>query len=72
MQRVFEKRGIGYVNFIKEKYNINEKIRLITADKEPSLWSVFSSNFDKKETSKHIIIINFNSIKTKIDSRNTK
>tara|TARA_B100000035_G_scaffold216171_1_gene185313 strand:- start:1527 stop:1919 length:393 start_codon:yes stop_codon:yes gene_type:complete len=62
-----EKRGIGYVNFIKEKYNINEKIRLITADKEPSLWSVFSSNFDKKETSKHIIIINFNSIKTKID-----
>ena len=62
-----EKRGIGYVNFIKEKYNINKKIRLITADKEPSLWSVFSSNFDKKETSKHIIIINFNSIKTKID-----
>ncbi len=67
-----EKRGIGYVNFIKEKYNINEKIRLITADKEPSLWSVFSSNFDQRETSKHIIIINFNSLKNKIDLQEYK
>ncbi len=67
-----EKRGIGYVNFIKEKYKINEKIKLITADKEPSLWSVFSSNYKKKETPKHTIIINFESLKTKIDLKEYK
>lgn len=67
-----EKRGIGYVNFIKEKYKINEKITLITADKEPSLWSVFSSNYNKKKTSRHTIIINFESLKTKIDLKDYK
>jgi len=53
------KSGVGYINFIKKKYNINEKIQLITADKEPSLWSIFSSNFKTIEVPKHIIIINY-------------
>ena len=67
-----EKSGVGYINFIKKKYNINEKIQLITADKEPSLWSIFSSNFKSSEVPKHIIIINYKNLKKNIDLNNFK
>ena len=66
------KSGVGYINFIKKKYNINEKIQLITADKEPSLWSIFSSNFKTNEVPKHIIIINYKNLKKNINLNNFK
>tara|TARA_B100001029_G_C15035385_1_gene439774 strand:- start:1163 stop:1546 length:384 start_codon:yes stop_codon:yes gene_type:complete len=62
-----KKRGIGYINFIKKKYSINEKIKLITADKEPIDWAVFSSKHDQNINHKHIIIINYNNLKNKLD-----
>lgn len=65
-----DKSGIGYVNYIKEKFNINEKIQLISVDKEPTEWiewSVFSSKSNHNTASKHIIIINYNLLKDKLD-----
>ena len=70
-----DKSGFGYVNFIKEKFDINEKIQLISADKEPTEWiewSVFSSKNDHNKASKHIIIINYNLLKDKLDLNKLK
>ena len=47
--------------------NIDEKIKLITADKEPIDWAVFSSKHDQNIKHKHIIIINYNNLKDKLD-----
>lgn len=62
-----EKSGFGYINFIKDKFNIDEKIQLISADKEPTEWLVFDLKHDQNIKSKHIIVINHNLLEDRLD-----
>lgn len=69
------KEGIGYVNFIKQKFKVDKKINLINSLKENNnnsgYWAVYNTNFPKKESkSDYLIVINYNKIKDKIDFNN--
>lgn len=60
------KAGIGYINYIKKKYNIKKKIELISSDKEPELWMVYDTNYNSGEAT-NFIVINLMELNNKID-----
>ena len=66
-----EKEGIGYVNFIKKKFNIKEKLTLVNSLKKNNnnsgKWAIYDPKISENEVSKYLIIINLNSLKKKID-----
>ena len=72
MLKVFVKKEDWLCYFVKKKYNIPDKITLITADREPSLWAVFDTKYDQKEDSDHMIIINYKNLKNKINLKEYK
>ena len=71
-----DKEGIGYVNFIKKKFKINGKIKLINSLKQNNNnsgeWAVYNSNFLKKTKSDYLILINHKKFKIKYDLDNFK
>jgi len=67
-----ENEGVGYINFIKNKFDIKEKIILINAKKSPHQWSVYNTKFKEVDSAKHFIIINYKKVKNKINFKNYK
>ena len=67
-----ENEGVGYVNFIKNKFDIKEKIILINAKKNPHQWPDYNTKFKEVDSAKHFIIINYKKVKNKIDFKNYK
>ena len=71
-----DKEGIGYVNFIKKKFKINGKIKLINSLKQNNNnsgeWAVYNSNFLKKDKSDYLILINHKKFKVKYNLDNFK
>ena len=71
-----EREGIGYVNFLKKKFNINEKIDLINSlernNNNSGNWAIYNSNFNESEKSDYLIIINHKKISNKVNLNNFK
>ncbi len=71
-----DREGIGYVNFIKKKFKINGKIKLINSLKQNNNnsgeWAVYNSNFFKKTKSDYFILINHEKFKIKYNLNNFK
>ena len=71
-----DREGIGYVNFIKKKFNINGKIQLRNSLKKSNNtsgeWSVYNPNFTKEIEPNYLIIINHEKMKNKINLNNHK
>tara|TARA_B100000780_G_scaffold276142_1_gene244157 strand:+ start:4576 stop:4965 length:390 start_codon:yes stop_codon:yes gene_type:complete len=67
-----EEEGVGYINFIKKKYEIDDKIMLLNAKKGPHQWAVYDTRFKTNHSSKHYIIINYKKIKDKINFKKFK
>ncbi len=71
-----DKEGIGYVNFIKKKFKINGKIKLINSLKQNNNnsgeWAVYNSNFSEKIKSDYLILINHEKFKIKYNLDNYK
>ena len=63
-----EKEGIGYVNFIKQKFNIDGKIKLRNSLKQNNnnsgKWAVYSSNFDREKKPDYLILINYEKLRS--------
>lgn len=66
--------GVGFINFIKKKYKIDENIRLINPKKGSHQWSVYNTNhkIEQNDDSKHWIVINYEKVKDQIDLNNFK
>ena len=66
-----EREGIGYVNFIKEKFKINKNIDLINSLKRNNnnsgKWAIFNTDFLENDKSDYLIIINYKKLSKKID-----
>ena len=66
-----EREGIGYVNFIKEKFKVNKKIELINSLKRNNnnsgYWAIYNTNFPEKDNSGYLIVINYEKLSNKID-----
>ena len=66
-----EREGIGYVNFIKEKFKINQKIDLVNSLKRNNYnsgnWAIYNTNFLEKDKSDYLIIINYKKLPKKIN-----
>ena len=66
-----EKEGIGYVNFIKEKFKLNKKIDLINSLKRNNYnsgrWAIYDTNFFEDDKSDYLIVINHKKISNNID-----
>ena len=65
-----DKEGIGYVNFIKKNFDIDDKIEIknsLKGSNNSGEWSVYNSNFSEKIKSKYLIIINHKKIKEKFN-----
>ena len=71
-----EREGIGYVNFLKKKFNINKKIDLINSlernNNNSGNWAIYNSNFNESEKSDYLIIINHKKISNKVNLNNFK
>ncbi len=65
------KEGIGYVNFVKKKFNIKEKIDLINSLEKNNYnsgkWFIYNSNFNESENSKYLIVINNDQLDKKVE-----
>ena len=66
-----EREGIGYVNFIKEKFKIDKKIDLINSLKKNNnnsgKWAIYNTNFSENDKSDYLIVINYKKLSNKID-----
>ena len=66
-----EREGIGYVNFIKEKFNVDKKIDLINSLKRNNNnsgeWAIYNTNFLENDKSDYLIVINYKKLSNKID-----
>ena len=66
-----DREGIGYVNFLKKKFDISGKIEIQNSLKQNNNnsgeWSVYNSNYSKKTVPKYLILINHKKFKNKID-----
>ena len=66
-----EREGIGYVNFIKEKFNVDKKIDLINSLKRNNnnsgKWAIYNTNFSENDKSDYLIVINYKKLSNKID-----
>ena len=66
-----EREGIGYVNFIKEKFNVDKKIDLINSLKRNNnnsgKWAIYNTNFLENDKSDYLIVINYKKLSNKID-----
>ena len=66
-----EREGIGYVNFIKEKFKIDKKIDLINSLKRNNnnsgKWAIYNTNFSENDKSDYLIVINYKKLSNKID-----
>ena len=62
-----EKEGIGYVNFIKKKFNIDGKIKLRNSleqnNNNSGKWAVYNSNFGKEKEPDYLILINYEKLR---------
>ena len=71
-----EREGIGYVNFIKEKFKFNKKIDLINSLKRNSNnsgnWAIYNTNYHESERSDYLIVINYKKISDKVNLDNFK
>ena len=71
-----EREGIGYVNFIKEKFKFNKKIDLINSLKRNSNnsgnWAIYNTNYHESERSDYLIVINYKKISDKVNLNNFK
>tara|TARA_B100000035_G_C20829319_1_gene477942 strand:+ start:60 stop:458 length:399 start_codon:yes stop_codon:yes gene_type:complete len=71
-----EREGIGYVNFIKEKFKFNKKIDLINSLKRNSSnsgnWAIYNTNYHESERSDYLIVINYKKISDKVNLDNFK
>ena len=71
-----EREGIGYVNFIKEKFKFNKKIDLINSLKRNSNnsgnWAIYNTNYHESERSDYLIVINYKKIIDKVNLDNFK
>ena len=71
-----EREGIGYVNFIKEKFKINKNIDLINSLKRNNnnsgKWAIFNTDFLENDKSDYLIIINYKKLSKKIDLNQLK
>ena len=66
-----EREGIGYVNFIREKFKVDKKIDLINSLKRNNnnsgKWAVYNTNFSENEKSNYLIVINYKKLSNEID-----
>ena len=66
-----EREGIGYVNFIKEKYKIDKKIDLINSlnrnNNNSGKWAIYNTNFSENDKSDYLIVINYKKLSNIID-----
>ena len=66
-----EKEGIGYVNFIKKKFNIDGKIKLRNSleqnNNNSGEWAVYNSNFDKEKEPDYLILINYEKLRSEFN-----
>ena len=71
-----EREGIGYVNFIKEKFKFNKKIDLINSLKRNTNnsgnWAIYNTNYHESERSDYLIVINYKKISDKVNLDNFK
>jgi hypothetical protein len=66
-----EREGTGYLNFIKEKFEVNKKIDLINSltknNNNSGKWAVYNTNFPENSKSDYLIVINYKELSSKID-----
>ena len=66
-----EREGIGYVNFIKEKFKVDKKIDLVNSLKRNNnnsgKWAIYNTNFSENDKSDYLIVINYKKLSNKID-----
>jgi hypothetical protein len=66
-----EREGIGYVNFIREKFKVDKKIDLINSLKRNNnnsgKWAVYNTNFSENDKSDYLIVINYKKLSNEID-----
>ena len=66
-----EREGIGYVNFVKKKFEVNQKIDLINSLKRNNYnsgkWAIYDTNFGENVKSDYLIVINYEKLSKKID-----
>ena len=66
-----EREGIGYVNFVKKKFKVNQKIDLINSLKRNNYnsgnWAIYDTNFLENDKSDYLIVINYEKLSKKID-----
>ena len=66
-----EKEGIGYVNFIKKKFDIDGKIKLRNSLKQNNnnsgKWAVYNSNFDREKKPDYLILINYEKLRSEFN-----
>lgn len=72
-----DREGIGYVNFIKKKFNVNDKIEIRNSlrfnSNNSGIWSVYNPNLLYENIKGvYLIVINYNKLKDKIDLNNYK
>lgn len=71
-----EREGIGYVKFLKKKFEINGKIDLINSleqnNNNSGKWAIYNSNYHESEKSDYLIIINYKKIINKVNLDNFK
>ena len=66
-----EREGIGYLNFIKEKFKFDKKINLINSLKQNNnnsgRWATYNTNFLESDKSDYLIVINYKKLSNKIN-----
>lgn len=69
-----EREGVGYANFIKKKFVIDDKLEITNSLKQNSMnsghWFVYNPNFSEKNETLYFIIINYNKLNKKINLNN--
>tara|TARA_Y100000996_G_C22488671_1_gene629267 strand:- start:699 stop:1094 length:396 start_codon:yes stop_codon:yes gene_type:complete len=71
-----EREGVGYANFIKKNFTINDKLEITNSLKQNSMnsghWFVYNPNFSEKKETFYLIVINYNKLNKKINLDNYK
>ncbi len=66
-----EREGIGYLNFIKEKFKFDKKINLINSLKQNNnnsgKWATYNTNFLESDKSDYLIVINYKKLSNEIN-----